>query len=158
MMQDNALRIMLFLYILSGTLAAVETTIAAPLGIELTDMNGNPVGPQISSVWERMSAHDMEGRMLQAAGEMDAGTHIERAVRMLELCVDMTVEMFKLLFGLYAFDILAVFGVPQEFTAIISGVYVILLAHMVMRYMPAIAAVVRALADVGRAVGGAVRP
>ena len=157
-MKDNALRIILFVYILSGTLAAMDSLIAAPLGIPFTDMHGNPAGPQISTVWAKMSAHDMEGRMLEAAGQMDAGTILERAAASLSLGVDMTVELFKLMAGLYAFDILTIFGVPHEITAIIVSAYVILVARALIGYMPAIAAAVQALVSVGRAVGSVAGP
>ena len=157
-MKDNALRIMLFLYIMSGCLAAGDVLIAAPLGIQLQAPDGTPAGPQISTVWAKMSAHDLEGRMLEATGQMDAGTILERAAASLSLGVNMTVELFKLMAGLYAFDILTIFGVPHEITAVITSAYLILVARALIGYMPAIAAAVQALVSVGRAVGSVAGP
>ena len=63
-----------------------------------------------------------------------------------------------MLLGLYVFDILTLFGIPREAVALITSVYVILLARALIGYMPAIAAAVRALTDVGRAVGSVAGP
>ena len=157
-MKDNALRIMLFFYCLSGGLVIVDTMLAAPMGIELVDAHGNPIGPQIRSIYERMNAHDMEYMMTEAAGTLDVGSHIERAIASVELGVAMSVEMFKMLLGLYVFDILILFGIPREAVALIASVYVILLARALLGYMPAIAAAVQALVSVGRAVGSVAGP
>ena len=157
-MKDHALRIMLFFYCISGGLVIVDTTLAAPMGIELADAHGNPIGPQIRSIYERMSAHDMEYMAAEAASTLDVGSHIERAVAGVELGVAVSVEMFKMLLGLYVFDILLLFGMPREAVALIASVYVILLARAMLGYMPAIAAAVRALADAGRAVGSVAGP
>lgn len=155
-MKDNALRIILFVYILSGMLVVVDTQIAGPLGVELQTFDGQPAGPQIYAISQRMAEHDLAGRLAEASGELDAGSQLDRAVRSLELGMDMTVEMLKLMAGLYAFDVLTIFGVPSEVTAIIIFVYAVLVGRAIIGYMPAIAAGVQALVAVGRAVFGAV--
>lgn len=157
-MKDNALSIMLFMYCVSGGLVIVDTLLAAPMGIDLADADGNPIGPQIRAIHERMHTHDMEYAMLEAAGAMDVGSHMERAVAGVELGVAMSVEMFKMLLGLYVFDILILLGIPREAVALITSVYVILLARALLGYMPAIAAAVQALVVAGRAVGSVAGP
>ena len=155
-MLDNALRIILFLYIVSGCMAAGDVLIAAPMGIQLQTLTGEPAGPQLSHIMQRMEDNDMAARLAEAAGEVDVGTQMERAIVSIELGLDMAVEMFKMLAGLYAFDILTIFGVPHEITAIIVSVYVILVGRALLGYMPAISSGVRALTDAGRTVGSAI--
>lgn len=157
-MKDNALRIMLFLYCISGGLVIVDTLLAAPMGIELVDAHGNPIGPQIRDIYERMNAHEMHYLAMEAAGTLDTGSYIERGIASIELGVAMAVELFKMLLGLYAFNLLILLGIPQEAVALIMSVYVILLARALIGYMPTIAAAVRALTDVGRAVGSVAGP
>lgn len=157
-MKDNALRIMLFMYCISGGLVIVDALLAAPMGIEFVDVHGNPVGPQLRAIQDRMSYHDMDGRMLEAAGTLDVGTYLERGIRSVELGLDMAAEMFKMLMGLYVFDILAVFGIPQEATALMTTVYVVLVGRAMLGYMPAIAAAVQALVAAGRAAGSVAGP
>ena len=155
-MKDNALRIMLFIYCLSGSLAAVDVLIAGPLGIQITTFDGEPAGPQIYAISQRMAEHDLAGRLAEASGQLDAGSQLDRAVRSLELGLDMMVEMLKLMSGLYAFEVLAIFGIPDEITAIIIFVYAVLVGRAIIGYMPAIASGVQALVSAGRAVFGAV--
>lgn len=153
-MKDNALRIMLFLYILSGCLVVVESTIAAPAGIQLVDVNGQPVGPQLGHIWGQMQEHElaMQAAALANSTSIDP---IQDAARSLELGLAMTVGLLKLLGGVYAFEVLGIFGVPWELTAVIQGAYVILLARALIGYMPAIAAAIRALVSLGRGAGSA---
>lgn len=155
-MKDNALRIMLFIYCLSGSLVAVDVLIAGPLGIQIMTFDGEPAGPQIYAIAQRMAEHDMTGHLAEASGELDAGSQIDRATKSLELGMDMTVEMLKLLTGLYAFDVLTVFGIPYEITVIIIFVYAVLVCRAIIGYMPAIASGVHALVAAGRAVFGAI--
>ncbi len=156
-MKDNALRIILFMYILSGGLAATDVLIAAPLGIQLQTMNGEPAGPQISTVYARMAEHDTSMRMMEVSGQMGAGDVLANAVRSVELGLEMAVEMFKLMAGLYAFDILTVFGIPHEITAIIVSAYVVLVGRALIGYMPAVAAGIRAVSSVGHTVLSGIR-
>ena len=155
-MKDNALRIILFLYILSGCMAAVDVLVAAPLGIQLQTLDGQPAGPQISTILERMEHHNMATRMAEAAGALDAASSLERAILSIQLSLEMSVEMFKMLTGLYAFDVLTIFGVPAEITAVISSAYVLLAARALMGYMVPVAAGIQALSSAGRTVGGAI--
>lgn len=155
-MKDNALRIILFVYCVSGSLAAMDVLVAGPLGIQIMTPDGEPAGPQIHAISQRMAEHDLAGRLAEASAELDVGSHLDRAARSLELGIDMTVEVLKLMAGLYAFDVLTVFGVPPEITAIIIFVYVVLVGRAIIGYMPAIASGVQALAAAGRAVFGVV--
>lgn len=157
-MKDNALRIMLFMYCVSSMLVVVDIYLAAPMGIEFRDPHGNPAGPQLRAIYEQMQVHDMEDRMMEASGMMDAGSYLERAVASMELGIDMAAQMFKMLMGLYVFDILTIFGIPPEVTALMTTVYVILLGRAMLGYMPAIAAAVQALVVVGRAAGSGAGP
>lgn len=149
-MKDNALRIILFVYIVSGCIAIGDILIAEPLGIQIQTMDGEPAGPQLSAIYQRMIEHDIEGRLAEAAGTLDAGTYIERAIAATELGIDMTVELFKMLAGLYVFDILTIFGVPAEITALITTVYVILVGRALLDYIKPITSAIRAI---GSAIG-----
>ena len=155
-MKDNALRIMLFLYILSGCMAAVDVLVAAPLGIQLQTLDGQPAGPQISAILERMESHNMAIQMAEAAGALDAASSLESAILSIQLSLEMSVEMFKMLTGLYAFDVLTIFGVPAEITAVISSAYVLLAARALMGYMVPVAAGIQAVSSAGRTAGGAI--
>ena len=150
-MKDNALRIFLLMYCISGALAACDVLIMGPLGIPFTGLDGQPVGPQISVIQERMAEHDMTQRLQEAAGAMTAGDVLGNAIRSVELGLEMTVEMFKLMMGLYVFDILSIFGIPPEITGIVSTVYAILLGRAILGYLPAITAAINTLVNVGHA-------
>ena len=147
-MKDNWLRIFLFMYILSGSLAAVDIVIAGPLDIQITAMDGTPAGPQISTIWNDMQAHDIQ-QQLVALGEVE-GDSIQSTIQSLELWLAMSLEMLKLASGTMAFEILTVFGVPWQITAVIQGAYAILLIRGLIGYMPAISAVIRAIAHAGQ--------
>lgn len=155
-MKDNWLRIFLFMYILSGSLAAVDMLIAGPLGFEITAMDGTPAGPQISAIWADMQDNTIQQQMI-ALGEIEGDT-IQLTIQSLELWLAMSVEMLKLASGTMAFEILTVFGVPWPITTIIQSAYAILLVRGLIGYMPAIAAAIRAVihagSDVVRVVGG----
>ena len=156
-MKDNALRVILFIYILSGCLVAIDLTINQQFGLQWTTPTGEPAGPLIRDISERMANHDQIIQQLEAAGQMDFGNAIDAGIKSLELGLAMSGEMLKLMAGIYAFDILTIFGVPWEFTAVIQGAYVILLAHSVISYLPHIASAVQALASTARMCTGAVR-
>lgn len=151
-MKDNALRIILFVYCVSYSIAAVDITLAEPLGIELAGPNGQPIGPQINKILDKMAIHDTTIRMVEAASYLGVGFSIENAVKSLELGMELTIELIKMLFGVYAFEILVVFGVDRIWVDLIITVYVILVARAVIGYMPAIASMIQALASVGRLV------
>ncbi len=160
-MKDNWLRVFLFMYILSGSLAAVDILIAGPLNITITTMDGiTPAGPQISAIWAAMQDNTIQQQMI-ALGEIE-GDSLQLTIQSLELWLSMSVEMLKLASGTMAFEILTVFGVPWPITAIIQGVYTILLIRGLIAYMPAISGAIRALVQAGhtginavRAAGGA---
>ena len=78
-MKDAALRIYLFMWILSGMLAAVDILIAGPLGIELVGMDGEPAGPRISAIYNDMATHDLTMHLV-AIGEIE-GNPIELGIR-----------------------------------------------------------------------------
>ena len=155
-MKDHALKIFLFMYILSGSLAAVDILIVGPLGIEIVAMDGTPAGPQFSAIWQDMQDHGMAQRMVEL-GEIE-GDDIELTIRSLELYAMMSVEMLKLMSSTMAWEILTVLGVPWPITVIIQSVYAILLIRAMIGYMPAIAAAIRAVIQAGHtgisAVGG----
>ena len=153
-MKDNALRIILFMYLVSGCLVVGDTLMLAPMGMSYVDMNGNPAGPQISVIWDMMQQHD-QAMMLEELHQLD-GDIIQNAIRSIELGLQMTVEMLKLMTGTYAFDILTIFGIPWQVTAIVQGAYTILLARAILGYLPAISGAIRALTGLGRAGVGVV--
>ncbi len=154
-MKDNAFRIFLFMYILSGSLAAVDILIVGPLGIEIMAPDGTPAGPQISAIWQDMQRHDITQHMIEL-GEIE-GNPVEMAIRSLELGLAMSVEMLKLASGTMAFEILTIFGVPWPITAIIQGVYAILLVRAMIGYMPAIVTALKLLVQTGRLGVNAIR-
>lgn len=147
-MKDNALRIFLFCYIVSGCLAAGEVLVAEPLGIQYMGFDGEPVGPQLAHITSQMSNHDIEGRLLEAQGGLTSDVWWERAYVSLSLGVDMSIELFKLLAGLYVFDVLTIFGIPSQITIIIQTAYTILLARAILGYMPTISRGVQGAASV----------
>lgn len=153
--KDNALRIMLFVYIFSGMMVVVDTQIAGPMGIQLQTFDGQPAGPMIHAIHQEMAMNAETIRMLEETGQMDFANSLEAGAKSLELGLAMSGEMVKFLTGWYAFDIMRIFGVPWEVISIITGVYCILVARALIGYMPAIAAAVRALVSLGRGVGSA---
>lgn len=157
-MKDHALRIFLFCYIVSACLAAGDVLIAGPLGIQLVGFDGQPAGPQISFITAKMAEHDMAGRLAEAQGGLSADEWWTRAATTMELGMDMAVELFKMLMGLYVFDVLTVFGIPWEITAIIQTTYTILLARSILGHLPAVTGAVSAATSmVHPAVGGTSR-
>lgn len=146
-MKDNALRIFLFCYIVSGCLAAGDVLVAGPLGVQLVAADGvTPAGPQISVIAAKMAEHDLAGKLAEAQAGLSAEEWWTRAVTAMELGVDMAAELFKLMAGLYVFEILTIFGIPAEITAIVQTVYAILLARAIIGYLPAISKAVQAAA------------
>ena len=137
-MKDNALSIILFMYCVSSSVAAWDVLVAAPMGVEFTGWNGEPLGPQFRQISERMAEHDMAGKLAELDGSLDAGHYIERAYVSFELGFDMMMQMLKLLTAVYAFEILGALGIPQPFIAIMVFMYGVLVAYSIMRYAPAI--------------------
>lgn len=157
-MKDHALRIFLFCYIVSGCLAAGDVLIAGPLGVQLMAADGTPAGPQLSVISQKMAEHDLAGRLAEAQDGLSAGEWWTRVATTIELGMDMAVELFKMLMGLYVFDVLTIFGIPGEIAAIIQTVYTILLARSMLGHLPAVTgAVTAATSMVHPAVGGASR-
>ena len=154
-MKDNALRIFLFCYIVSACLAAGDVLIAGPLGVQMMAADGTPAGPQLSVITAKMAEHDLAGRLAGAEGGLSADEWWTRAVTAVELGVDMTVELFKLLMGLYIFDVLTIFGIPAEITSIIQTAYIILLARAIIGHLPAISQAVQAVGAVAHTVRAA---
>ena len=151
-MKDNALRIFLFCYIVSGCLAAGEVLIAGPLGIQYVGFDGEPAGPQLAYITNQMNLHGIQERLLEAQGGLTSDVWWERAYESLRLGVDMTVELFKLLVGLYVFDLLTIFGIPYEITAVVQAAYTVLLARAMVGYLPVVSRGVQAAASALRAV------
>ena len=105
-----------------------------------------------------MAEHDLAGRLAGAQGGLSADGWWIRAATTMELGTDMAVELFKMLAGLYVFDVLTIFGIPGEITAIIQTTYTILLARSMLGYLPAVTgAVTAATSMVHPAVGGTSR-
>lgn len=153
-MRDNALRIMLFFYLVSGCMAAVEITIAAPLGFQIVGLNGEPAGPQIGHIWSQMQQHELATKAA-ALSNSTATDPIQDGIRSLELGLAMSVEFLKLLAGVYAFEILLIFGLDWPWVAVLQGGYTVLLARAVIGHLPAISGAIRALTGLGRGVGAA---
>ena len=157
-MKDHALRIFLFCYIVSGCLAAGDVLVAGPLGVQIQTLDGQPAGPQLSVISARMAEHDLVGRLAEAQGGLSAAEWWIRAATAVELGTDMAVELFKMLMGLYVFDVLTIFGIPLEITTIIQTAYTILLARSMLGHLPAVTgAVTAATSMVHPAVGGTSR-
>ena len=153
-MKDHALRIFLFCYIVSGCLAAGDVLVAGPLGIQLQTLEGEPAGPQLSTISARVAEHDLAGRLLEAEGALTAGEWWERAWASAELATDMSVELFKMLAGLYVFDVLTIFGMPSEITAVVTTTYTILLARSLLGHLPAVTGAATAAASMVRPTVG----
>lgn len=149
-MKDNALVLVLFVYCVSGGITIVDTLLAAPMGIDLVNADGELIGPQIRHIHERMTNHELQGEMLIAAGDMDAGTLVERGVKSVELGLHMMVELVRLMLGLYMFDLLLLLGVPSIAVHVIAGAYVLLLARFLLGHMPAITAALQSLTEIYR--------
>jgi hypothetical protein len=79
---------------------------------------------------------------------------MEGAILSIQLSLEMSVEMFRMLTGLYAFGVLAIFGVPAEIT--IASAYVLLVGRALIGCMPHTSAGVQAVSSAGRAIGGAI--
>lgn len=135
------------MYLLSGSLAAVDILIAAPLGFEIVAMDSTPAGPQISAIWQDMQNHDIASQMTEL--NQIEGNDMQLAIQSLELWLAMSIEMLKLASGTMAFEILTIFGVPWQITVIIQSAYAILLIRGMIGYMPAISNAIRALIHAG---------
>ena len=152
-MKDHALRIILFMYILSGSLAAMEITVAQPLGMSI-EWNGQPIGPRADDIIEAYDLAETVRVMREEAGAAPPEHPLAAAYRQLEVGIALAGDLFRMIMGLYAFDILLMFGLDQAWVDLIVSVYVILVARAALGYMPAIAAAVGALAQTAKAVRG----
>lgn len=129
-MLDNPLRIMAFMWLVTGCLLTGEALILAPMGYQMETVEGNPFKSRL------LTAIDQD-RINEATAHIIAGSNgtINRVDDLDLSGAFMVWELGKLLAGMEIFGIMLLFGIPFEIVMIIIIVYGALMARSIVGYV-----------------------
>lgn len=129
-MIDNALRIMLFMWITSGVLLGVQYIFADQYGYDLTTPDGEPMKSHLLQMID-------EDRFNEATRNISAGSNgTWNRVEEFDISAAYVMwELVRLLTGSYVYNILLLFGVPPVFVTVFVLAHWALLARAIVGYL-----------------------
>ena len=123
-MRDNALVIIIAFYCVSGTLLAVQLVLADALGIIMTTPSGEPMKPHLLTFIDQELVNRATTNIINGTDgtfdRVESGPTSGWFVAW---------EIIQLMTGLYAFNLLILFGIPFEIVVVFAAGYLFVFAR-----------------------------
>lgn len=131
-MIDTSLKIMTFMWCVSFSLIGVQLVIADEYGIVMKSADGTPMLPELL----KLTNQELYNDTLESLADEESNPDLlERITDSTTSAALVAWELVQLLSGTYIFNLLAVFGIPVPFIAIVAILYMAFLARTVIGYV-----------------------
>ena len=127
-MIEKPLVIILTMYALSFGLLSMQFMVGDVLDMEITTIDGTPIGPQILTYTDMVQLNNSTSTIV---GQSETTVTTDPILA----AATIAWELFMLLTGTYIFSLLAMFGVPPIFIAGMVIIYVLMLSRTIIGYL-----------------------
>ena len=133
-MIDNALKVVIFMYIMSTSLIAAQFVIADVFNIELVSIYGVPLESKIVDFMDEGNLNQRTVNVVNANFTTNS-TFYDRVETFTTGAAFVAWELVQILTGTYIFNVMQLLGVPAQFVTVFVISYTLILARTIIGYV-----------------------